>query len=761
LDRDDELARAIRQRDIAAIKALMFEARGPIPRSGFRSEAALWDFKTDCPKVGRTERDENAWAALCLDVLAFHNRDGGVIAFGIRDKDFEFVGATRWLDSKMLNDGLRRYLPDTIWVEYQREYIQDDQRYLGLAVVPPHGSRLERFHTDAPKISGRVLFESGDSAIREGDSSRTLTRADADEMVRSLATPIVGQVYAVDEPYFRILAPEYSDFVIRDEPCKSVESALRDPRAAVTSVIGIGGAGKTALATWAALRVYDRRDAEFVVSITAKDRELTLSGIRALTPALTTFETLLDAILDVLQFPDVRERPLPEKEAQVRILLEKSTGLLYVDNLETVDDARTIQFLDSLPIGVRALVTSRRPKVRVSVHPVDLGPLTETETLSFVSSLQHEQGLAYVKKLSDPEQIRIGQACDGIPLAIRWALATAESSAGAIEAAERITESNRHGEELLEFCFRRVFDTLSTSERYVLEILSLFERPISAEAIVAGSEQADHRLLDSVDSLVAESLVQRQFDADLNDYAFTLFPMTRTFVYHEVSQQPELENHIRKKLSDWFEARDVSPGERPLIRELRQGRGGSESGLVDLARAAERRGDIHSAEDLYEQALRRNPKSWRAARLYAEFARHTLGNRAQALQLYEQAAATAPRRGADRALIYREWGMLLRDSGEPGATDQAIEKFEVSLAETPNDPVATHALAVMLERQGAHRKAIQLLEPLRQTGTPKTRIVALTTLIPAYRSVNETLKALEAERDLDSLRQEHPELSRI
>jgi tetratricopeptide (TPR) repeat protein len=293
---------------------------------------------------------------------------------------------------------------------------------------------------------------------------------------------------------------------------------------------------------------------------------------------------------------------------------------------------------------------------------------------------------------------------------------------------------------------------LSQSERAVLEILSIFERPISVEAIVAGSEQADYRLMDSVDALIDESLVQRLYDNSLNDYAYTLMPMTRAFVYQEVAKQPELENRIRRKLSDWFEAKDFrDPSERTVVRELRQGKGSSESALVDLAFAAERRGDVHSAEDLYEKALARNPRSWNAARRYAEFARHTLGNRAQALRLYEQAAANAPARGPDRARIFREWGMLLRDAGEPGATDRAIEKFEIALEELPNDAVATHALAVMWQRKGVHHRVISLLEPIRAKGSKKTRQAALTTLGRSYRAAGETLKALEAEQEFANL----------
>lgn len=96
------------------------------------------------------------------------------------------------------------------------------------------------------------------------------------------------------------------------------------------------------------------------MSITAKDRELTSTGIQALEPSLTSFEALLNNVLDVLNFPEYKAKDVKEKEASVRGLIADSGGLLFVDNLETVDDARIIQFLDSLPFGFRALTTSRR-----------------------------------------------------------------------------------------------------------------------------------------------------------------------------------------------------------------------------------------------------------------------------------------------------------------------------------------------------------------------------------------------------------------
>lgn len=739
MSRDEDLARGIRQRDLASIVRLMFENDLPTPKTGFKTEGELWDYKADCPRPNKTE--SHIWANIAADVLAFRNRSGGLLVFGIRD-DFSFSGTTCWVDSKLFNDQIRRFIGDRFFVEFHREFIQEDQRYLGLALVPPRGPAIERFVSLSPIGKSGAPFYVGWSAIRDGDSTRILTKQQTDQVVRDLAIPIVGQPYRVDEPFFRILNPDYVNFIERSEPCRLVEEALRDPRSAVTAILGIGGVGKTALATWAVLRAYEREQFGFIVSTTAKDRELTSSGIQALEPGLTSFESLLNNVLDVLGFPERKAEKDEVKEDEVRSLLKGSNGLLYVDNLETVDDPRIVRFLDTLPEGVRAIVTSRRTTARVSVHPIDLGPLTEEEIVAFIGSLSGQPGFAHIAGLAPAERIRVGRACDSIPLAIRWSLARSKSAGEALAVAESITGSGNRGEELLEFCFRRVFDGMAGPEKAVLQVLSLFHRPIPTEAILVGAGLPHFKLLDAAEELVADALVQRLFDPDRNDYSYALMPVARTFVYAEVRKERDLEERIRRILADWYEAKDVrDPNERLVVRALRQGEKGAEAALLDLAQGAVRRGDLRGAQELFEQALRRNPRSWRAARLFAEFQRHQLSNRAEALRLYEQAAAHSPSRGPERALIFREWGMLLRDSGDPKATELAIEKFETALVETPGDALAIHALAHMLDRKGAYARVVQLLEPLVASHSSKTRSKAAPLLLKAYEKTGEMMKA--------------------
>ena len=427
-----------------------------------------------------------------------------------------------------------------------------------------------------------------------------------------------------------------------------------------------------------------------------------------------------------------------------------------VDNLETVDDPRVIQFLDDLPVGVKALVTSRRMRVRVAARPVDVGPLSSSEAAELIRTLVDVPGLGYIADFKKAEIERVAEACDYLPLAIRWTLLRAGQASEAVQRAEQLRTAGRRESELLEFTFRRVFEDMSLSEKAVMRTLTVLQDAASLEGLIAGAGMEGHRVVDALDGLVADALVQRTFDSDTNSYAYAAAPLTRSFLLTEMRGSAAQASAIRQRLADWYEARDIAnPDARVAVRELRQGRESPEGALLDIAQAAQRRGDHKTAAHMYEQALERNPGSWRAARLLGEFERHVNKDEGRALQYYEQAAHNAPSRGPDRALIFREWGMLLRSSGRADETDLAAEKFEIALRETPNDPMLVHALAVMYDRKGVYRRVIELLEPLRRHPSPRTREYSLRLLIRAYDRTTALLEAAEAKAELREL--ENPE----
>lgn len=749
--RNEDFARAIRQNQVKPLVQMVFAGNPPSLKSGFCTETELWDYKADCPKLGKP--GAGAWAEIARHVLAFYNNNGGVIFFGVHNDTYSFLGARPIYDSKLVNDQLRKYLGDKIWVEFHREFIQDDQRYLGVALIPPRGPRIGRFLSDGIDPQGNKIFSKGEAAIRRGDSSHLLSVAEVAEFERKLLVPPIGQAYIVDEPCYRILQPEYVQFVDRPESCRAVEEALSDPRTSVTALLGIGGVGKTALATWAVIKAYEQRRFEFITSITAKDRELTAGGIRAIEPALTSFESLLDNILDVLGFPEIKTNAVNEKEAQVRELLKSVRGLLFVDNLETVDDARIIKFLDTLPVGTRAIVTSRRSAVRVSVYPIDVGTLNDGEIVDFIESLSAQSGFGYLADLSVPERLQIGKSCDGIPLAIRWILSRAKSAAEAFALARNV---DKHGEELLEFSFRRVFDKMTDFEKKILHVLALFDTPMPMDVLLKGSGLQRPQVLDSIEGLVGDVLIQRYFDPNWNDYVYSLMPVARTFVAKELTKVPRLEETMRKTLTNWFGALDIHDlDERRIVSGIRRGKRTEESVLVDLALGAERRNDINTARDLYEKALSQNPSSWRALKVYGKFLIKKLGNWTEGLRRYEQAASFSPARGIERAMIFREWGVALRDSGSPRAMELAVEKFETALTETPNDVNLIFLLSESYAKQGMYSPLIQILEPIlvRQKNLD-IRKRALAILLDAYKHTNNIMKVAETQQVLDSISEE-------
>lgn len=739
--RDIDLSAAIRQRDMHSIVKLFFDPSNFALNTGFRAETELWDFKRECPPPSAPAVE---WAEIAKDVMAFHNHRGGILIFGVDDQNFRVCRTDAKIDSKVFNDKIRKYVGDRIWVEFHREFIGEDQSYVGIALVPPRGPNLIRFSANSPEKRGHSIFRKGGSAIRRNDSSVALSKDEAERMADSLSAPSISEAYAVDEPFYRLLSPDYAAFVFRDSPCTAIDDALSDPRTAVASVIGIGGIGKTALGTWAALNAYHGGSFDYIVSMTAKDRELTAHGIRALDPGLTSYEHLLDTVATVLGFPEYSRLETDKKDQAVRSLLSEGRGLLLVDNLETVDDPRIVEFLDHLPVGVKAITTSRRTAVRFSVYPIDLGPLSPRESDSFIRKIAVEPGLAYVHEFSSSDRERVADACDGIPLPIRWVLARSYDRRGALSLAEDLGTVDRRGEELLEFSFRRVFESMNDSEQKALMVLALFQRPIPLEAILVGSGLRQRNVADAIDELVRDAIIERTFDSARNDYVYSVLPITRHFVYEQVLSESGLEQSMRTRLTNWFEAKDVkSKEERLVVREVRQGKGSSETALLDLARAAENRGDDESALELYQQALKRNPTSWEVARSFAEFYRHRLRRLSDALRLYERAAGNAPARGQARSRIFREWGILLRDSGEPRSTEYAIEKLEIAVGEAPNDPIATTALAQLLDRQGRYNRIIELLEPFRDHPQDKTRAYVLPLLKRAYKNTGEIVKAAE------------------
>jgi tetratricopeptide (TPR) repeat protein len=735
------LENCIRNRDCQGVVRLFFEDSPPRLRSGFYREDAYWDFKAGCPSL----RDENelAWAEIAALVLALHNAEGGVIFFGIDDARYSFCGTLTPIDAKRFNDKIRRYVGDTFWVAFNREFVQPNGLYLGVAIVPRHGLTLKRFQAAASPRQGSVYFEAGDLPVRLGDETRIFRGDDALSFLREKKSPIPDSRFFVDEPGYRIIRPDYDDFITRSRYCEAALAGLTDRRSYTTSLTGIGGAGKTALACWAVLEAYKGRMFDYIVSVSAKDRELSPAGIEPIVPSLTSFATLLDEILDVTGCSEFKSLPDKDKEDSVRALIRGENCLLFVDNLETVDDVRILQFLETLPEPVKAITTSRRVRVRHSIYPIDVGVFEAREAVRLLHSQAERRGRDFLLDLPESRKLEVVEACSFLPLVIEWFVGRVRNGGEVYALEEALRGSGRTGEELLEFCFRRVHDQLSPAARRVLKVLSIFDKPEPIEPIAGGVQLPIQATDDALEELRECALVEAAHEPRVSAVTYSVLPLTRKFANAELLREGYEEAEIRKRLNRYFQAADIAePAQRQTISEMRLGVRDPGTELVNVAIALARSGKRDEAEHYFKDAIRRNPRDWRAYREMAEFYRHApVPNIGEALRLYEQAHAWAPKKGPDRALLLREYGILLRDSGLPGAMKRAADLLEEALGEYRgrDDSVCRHALGDALMRLSMHRRAVEVLVPLldHANDTPRQKTYPL--LEQLYSRLNERI----------------------
>lgn len=741
----NDIVKAIEQQDSRLLILTMFDNNDsrPILKTGFGYERSTWDFKGTIPSAKKSDRD--SWSGIAADVLAFHNANGGVLIFGINNINFQFEGCHELIDTKMFNDKLRHFLGDRIFVYFSREFIQADQRYLGIAIIPPRKSEFIRFRIDGYKPNRDLYFSKGDIAIREKDETRIIRDSEAIRFLVDKGQSTAGSLFVVDEPQYRIIAPDYAKFIYREDYCNHLLKALRSPRTYVTALTGIGGVGKTALACWAVHEVYSAKDFDYICSVSAKDRELTTSGITAIKPMFTSYTQLLDQILTTLGFSETAPQDILEREKYCKCLIKNESILLFVDNLETVDDPRIIRFLEELPEGVKAIVTSRRLRVKVAAQPIEIGPFEENEAIQFLKSLATQKNRHFfIESMSESERIKVVNSCDRIPIVIEWFIGRCKTANEASDFADTLANNGFHSDELLEFCFRNVYAQMKQSMRTCLKVISIFSRPLPVEAISAGAKLQIDKVIDSLEELRDYALIESRYDDTYRDDCYFLLPVTRAFVYREVKKQSGEEQTIRKNLSRWYEAGDIlNPMERELMREIRRGGNHPELTILELAKQKRYQGDLDTAERLFKMAIERNHKSWTALREYAEFCRHDKKSIGDALNLYAQAEPFVPKRGPDRALFYREWALLTRQEGQDDSQKKAIERFTISLQENPNDRICRFALGQTFHRSNSIKEAIDILEPIKDSDDTKTRTDTRRILLECYDRRGDIIKAAE------------------
>jgi tetratricopeptide (TPR) repeat protein len=340
--------------------------------------------------------------------------------------------------------------------------------------------------------------------------------------------------------------PRLQPFFGREAELAQIREALDpDNRTWGALIDGPGGMGKTSLAVRAA---YDCTPEQFkrIVFVSAKNRELDDDGVRELGDFLLPgFLEMLNELSRELGRADITKAPEDER---IRLLLEAlrdEQALLILDNLESLpksDRDRLFTFVKRLPLGCKAILTSRR-RIGSGSEELILEKLDQAAALETLADLARRNPL--LARTSEDERVALYEQTAGKPLLLRWVAGQlGRGSCRTFTDALTFLRSCPEDNDPLEFVFGDLVNEFIEDETKVLCALTYFNLPAKVEhiATVAGCDEDTAET--ALCSLANRSLVV----PDTEETAFDLVPLVADFLRR---RKPEvvaetgdrLENH--------------------------------------------------------------------------------------------------------------------------------------------------------------------------------------------------------------------------
>ena len=323
------------------------------------------------------------------------------------------------------------------------------------------------------------------------------------------------------------------------------QAILPESRTWGVLIDGEGGIGKTALAIRAGHLAptarYPRK-----IFLSAKVRDLTPEGEQQREDfALRNYLTLLSELALELGQKDLAKVAENERADAVRLALIGLRALIVIDNVETFpqdEQVRLYQFLNVLPAGCKAIVTSRR-RSDMSAQVIRLERLEQKDALNLLAELAKKNPRLAA---AEPDWQMLYEVTGGNPLLLRWTagqLGRRGSQCRTVaEACEYLKDAPPENDPL-EYVFGDLLGTFTPSETAVLAALTHFTQPASLKWIADLARLAERQAETALEDLTDRALLVA--DAELQN--FFLPPLAAKFLR---DKRPEAVAQTGGRLAD-------------------------------------------------------------------------------------------------------------------------------------------------------------------------------------------------------------------
>lgn len=574
-----------------------------------------------------------------------------------------------------------------------------------------------------PAIRNRVMHRRPiefDDLPLVTDTMRSLTRTSAKEFARTKAVLVEmaeGQRFVKFEKAFaydseptvlnNLPQPDFEDtgFMGRREQIEELKKAIKGPYPVIT-VLGVGGAGKSALALNVAYDILNSPNCEFdaIIWTTAKTTRLTGADVEAISGAISSSIGIAEAALR-----ELGELPGDDPFIHLQELLSHFKILLFIDNLETILDDRVREFVRNIPVGSKIVFTSR---IGLGAYDfvVPIKNLVAKEAANYfrrVAAVWKQTELLQASKEDVSSYlVRLNHS----PLGIKWFVQAVSSGASA----QRLLSNPAA---LLMFCLENIIDKLSTEAKACLNALGVTGREQSTASLHYLTNIEPWSVEDALRELIGSHLITVVTSKFGEEDRYKIAPISQTYLsrLHAPSAAVQAAIHSRQgQLTQMAERAEAEHGRGyvydPSYVTVRPEFSGTDSVAANYLRramSAARQGRYDDAFAEIEDAKTIAPSFFEVMRVEG-FISATQGNTMRAQGAYEEARALKPNHPP---LLVLFAGFLIRSLGNGGAAEQIMRQ---ALAIDSEAPELRMELARTLIYQHEFEEAWQVL---RQTDT--------------------------------------------
>jgi tetratricopeptide (TPR) repeat protein len=341
--------------------------------------------------------------------------------------------------------------------------------------------------------------------------------------------------------------PRRPYFVGREDEISNILQSLQpNSRTFIIGIEGIGGVGKSTLATEVSYRCIENDLFESVIWISAKESILTLHGIEPVIPEAKTLSDILITIGSSLGNPTIGNLSIQDQIKRAYNLLARQTTLLVLDNFESLSKTEQRDILDFLrrsPITLKVAITSRE---RVSE-----GQIIRLQGLSFEESNALLEWDAQQKNihLTQDQNKYLVELTGGLPLALLWVQGQiAVLGYSVTQVLDKLSLDTDIP--ILQYCFNHSWNLLRHSnEKKLLFVLALLPEAVSRIALkeITGIEDAD-QFDNGISDLLQLSLIDHESDRDY----FSILPLTRRFTRTQFASDRKFIKQAELKIAQYY-----------------------------------------------------------------------------------------------------------------------------------------------------------------------------------------------------------------